>query len=61
MAYRVTLVTYDQDAPEAGTKCKVYDCTTMEQALDYVYMQQHDVIVNVNIGFVGRQAFSVPT
>lgn len=61
MAYRVSLITYNEDKPDNGTTSKVYDCTTMEQALDYLYMQQHDQVVTVNIAWVPGQVFHTPT
>ena len=60
MAYRITLVTIDENANPPRSNVRVYDVTSLEQATDYILMQDPMDIMSVNITWVGRVYFPVP-
>ena len=60
MAYRITLVTIDENANPPRSDVRVYDVTSLEQATDYILMQDPDDLMSVNITWVGRVDFPVP-
>lgn len=60
MAYRITLVTIDENANPPRSNALVYDVTSLEQATDYILMQPTDDLMSVNIAWVGRVDFPIP-
>lgn len=60
MAYRITLVTIDENANPPRSDVRVYDVTSMERATDYILMQPADDLMSVNITWVGRVDFPIP-
>lgn len=60
MAYRITLVTIDENANPPRSAVLVYDVTSMEQATDYILRQPTDDLMSVNIAWVSRVEFPVP-
>ena len=60
MAYRITIVTIDENTNPPRSDVRVYDVTSLEQATDYILMQPTDDLLSVNITWVGRVDFPVP-
>lgn len=60
MAYRITLVTIDENTNPPRPDVRVYDVTSLEQATDYILMQPTDGLMSANITWVGRVDFPAP-